>query len=197
MEDIFKDYTEVIKQSLESVLKDYKVGKDDGPVIMYGRTPAAFAKFKERVKNGKNVGPLISYTLSNITIDHNQQMLGYGSLRVENGGYVIQRAPLIASLDYKITINCLSEEEGNILGLELLMAAPFARPFATMKNGQWITFTIEEMSDNSNSETDEIYFKKELKLTIQRVYLDYPLKEIKDNIIGDIKITVKSLEGKK
>ena len=105
MQDYFKNYTEVVDQSLKDILSDYNIGKDDGPFIAYGKTPAAFAKFLENIRNGKQVGPLITYSLSGINIDHKQQMLGYGSLRVESGGYKIQRAPLVATLDYTIEIN--------------------------------------------------------------------------------------------
>ena len=195
MEDIFKKYTEVVEQSLNDMLKDYNLGKDDGPKIMNAKTPAAFAKFKEMIRNGKQVGPLISYNMSSVTIDKNQQMLGYGSLRVNNGGYIIQRAPLVASLDYTIDIHALTEEQVNIFSLELLMKAPFARPYATMRDGQWITFTIENMSDNSTASENDIVFIRQLKLIIQRVYLDYSLKEINDNIIGDIKLKLISVEG--
>ena len=195
MEDIFKKYTEVVEQSLNDMLKDYNLGKDDGPKIMYAKTPAAFAKFNEMTRNGKQVGPLISYNMSSVTIDKNQQMLGYGSLRVNNGGYIIQRAPLVASLDYTIDIHALTEEQANIFSLELLMKAPFARPYATMRDGQWITFTIENMSDNSTASENDIVFIRQLKLIIQRVYLDYSLKEINDNIIGDIKLKLISVEG--
>ena len=55
MEDIFKKYTEVVEQSLNDILKDYNLGKDDGPKIMYAKTPAAFAKFNEMIRNGKQV----------------------------------------------------------------------------------------------------------------------------------------------
>ena len=195
MEDIFKKYTEVVEQSLNDMLKDYNLGKDDGPKIMYAKTPTAFAKFNEMIRNGKQVGPLISYNMSSVTIDKNQQMLGYGSLRVNNGGYIIQRAPLVASLDYTIDIHALTEEQANIFSLELLMKAPFARPYATMRDGQWITFTIENMSDNSTASENDIVFIRQLKLIIQRVYLDYSLKEINDNIIGDIKLKLISVEG--
>ena len=195
MEDIFKKYTEVVEQSLNDMLKDYNLGKDDGPKIMYAKTPAAFVKFNEMIRNGKQVGPLISYNMSSVTIDKNQQMLGYGSLRVNNGGYIIQRAPLVASLDYTIDIHALTEEQANIFSLELLMKAPFARPYATMRDGQWITFTIENMSDNSTASENDIVFIRQLKLIIQRVYLDYSLKEINDNIIGDIKLKLISVEG--
>ena len=133
--------------------------------------------------------------MSSVTIDKNQQMLGYGSLRVNNGGYIIQRAPLVASLDYTIDIHALTEEQANIFSLELLMKAPFARPYATMRDGQWITFTIENMSDNSTASENDIVFIRQLKLIIQRVYLDYSLKEINDNIIGDIKLKLISVEG--
>lgn len=195
MEDIFKKYTEVVEQSLNDILKDYNLGKDDGPKIMYAKTPAAFAKFNEMIRNGKQVGPLISYNMSSVTIDKNQQMLGYGSLRVSNGGYIIQRAPLVASLEYTIDIHALAEEQANIFSLELLMKAPFARPYATMRDGQWITFTIENVSDGSSASENDIIFVRQLKLIIQRVYLDYSLKEINDNIIGDIKLKLISVEG--
>ena len=132
--------------------------------------------------------------MSSVTIDKNQQMLGYGSLRVSNGGYIIQRAPLVASLDYTIDIHALTEEQANIFSLELLMKAPFARPYATMRDGQWITFTIKIVRQFSASEND-IIFVRQLKLIIQRVYLDYSLKEINDNIIGDIKLKLISVEG--
>ena len=75
MEDIFKKYTEVVEQSLNDMLKDYNLGKDDGPKVMYAKTPAAFAKFNEMIRNGKQVGPLISYNMSSVTIDKNQQNL--------------------------------------------------------------------------------------------------------------------------
>ena len=45
MQDYFKNYTEVVDQSLKDILSDYNIGKDDGPFIAYGKTPAAFAKF--------------------------------------------------------------------------------------------------------------------------------------------------------
>ena len=75
------------------------------------------------------------------------------------------------------------------------MKAPFARPYATMRDGQWITFTIENVSDGSSASENDIIFVRQLKLIIQRVYLDYSLKEINDNIIGDIKLKLISVEG--
>jgi hypothetical protein len=194
MQDIFKNYTEVVEQGLKDILSDYNIGKDDGPYVAYGKTPAAFAKFLENIRNGKKVGPLITYTLSSVNINHNQQMLGFGSLRVESGGYIIQRPPLIATLDYTIEINALTEEEANIFSIELLMKAPFARPYATMRDGQWVTFTIEEPNGKSEVENEDMVFKKTLKLNIQRAYLDYTMKEIKDRIIGDIRLNVVSVE---
>ena len=196
MQDYFKNYTEVVDQSLKEILSDYNIGKDDGPLVTYGKTPAAFAKFLENIKNGKQVGPLITYSLSGINIDHRQQMLGYGSLRVESGGYKIQRAPLVATLDYTIEINALTEEQANIFSLEMLMKAPFSGPYATMRDGQWITFTIEEPNGKSEVENEDMVFKKTLKLNIQRAYLDYTLKELHDNIIGDIRFNIVSVEEK-
>src|SRR5574344_2475945 len=80
----FEEYSGVVKQAIQSVVHDSKMGKEDVVETIYATPPLAFAKYKSRIINGTNPAPLISFYLSGIDIDNSYQLLGFTKLTLEN-----------------------------------------------------------------------------------------------------------------
>lgn len=194
----FEEYAEVVKSSLEALLHDDSMAKEDQVQVIYATYPVAFAKFSQATLNGQKPGPLVSFFLSGIEIDHSQQLGGWKRLNVSTG--YSMRAPVIAKLTYRITINAIKESQGNLLQAQLFMGMPFNRPYATKLNGQWVTMTVEEADiDDDDVEIesdDDIQVKKELDLVVDRAYFEHPI-QVNNNYIKEVNIHLYSVDSGK
>ena len=97
------------------------------------------------------------------------------------------RAPIVAKLDYTVTLFCISESQGDLFTAQIMMGMPFNRPYATMLNGQWVTITASDPENLSSveagAETEKIS-KRQLKVTIDRAYLEYDMINIEHFVKG-------------
>lgn len=181
----FEEYSGVVKEALKSILHDSKMGTEDKIDVIYATGPLAFSKYLHKVTNGQNPGPTASFYLSGIDIDPSQQLLGFTKVTLENK--YIMRAPIVAKLDYTVTLFCISESQGDLFTAQIMMGMPFNRPYATMLNGQWVTITASDPENLSSveagAETEKIS-KRQLKVTIDRAYLEYDMINIEHFVKG-------------
>src|SRR5574344_1658602 len=132
----FEQYSECVKKALTDTVHDSKMGSEDKVDVIYATPPLAFAKYKNKIVNGTNPGPTVSFYLSAIDISEGEQMLGWPSVTIDDR-YSF-RAPVICKLTYTITMICTNESQADLLSAQVLMAMPFMRPYATKLDGQWV-----------------------------------------------------------
>lgn len=191
---VFEEYAKTVKEALENVLHDYNMGEKDKVQVIYATPPVAFASFSQHTVNGEDPGPLVSFYLKNIEIDTSDQLGGFASVLLEKR--YNYKAPVIAKLQYEITINAIKESQGDLLQSQIVMAMPFNRPYATQLNGQWVTM---EAKDFENASTIEIETDKDKVskrtgvIEIHRAYFDYPI-QINDRFIKTINSHLFSIE---
>lgn len=191
---VFEEYANTIKLALESVTHDYSMGTKDPVKIIYATPPAAFAKFTQGAVNGDKPGPLVSFYLSNISVEPNQQLGGYASIWLDK--HTKYKAPMIASLTYTVTIDAIKESQADLLQAQIMMAMPFNKPYATKLNGQWVTMeakdpqnlTVVEIETDGDKDS-----KRQLTIEIPRAYFDYPV-QINNNFIKSINSHIYSIE---
>lgn len=193
----FEDYALTVKQALESVLHDYDMGDEDKVNVIYATPPTAFAKFSQRTINGQDPGPLVSFYLSNIEINNSEQLGAYQILTID--GTYRMRAPIIAKLSYKVTINAIKESQGDLLQSQIVMAMPFNRPYATKMNGQWVTMEAIDFENESSIEIESDKDKTSTRtgtIVIHRAYFDYPI-QVNERFIQGINTRIFTLEEKR
>ena len=157
---VFEEYAKTVKEALENILHDYNMSEKDKVQIIYATPPVAFASFSQHTVNGEDPGPLVSFYLKNIEIDTSEQLGGFAAVLLEKR--YNYKAPIIAKLQYEVTINAIKESQGDLLQSQIVMAMPFNRPYATQLNGQWVTM---EAKDFENASTIEIETDKTSKRT--------------------------------
>ena len=191
----FEEYGTVVKNSLEGILHDYNMSNEDKVQVIYATPPVAFAKFSQEMVNGQKPGPLVSFYLSDIDIDREQQMGGWKTL-LTSSGYRM-RAPVIAKLSYRVTINAIKESQADLLMSQLILSMPFHRPYATMLNGQWVTMTVEDFENNTetevSSDSDKIS-KRSTTIVIDRAYFDHPI-QVNNSYIKKINTHIYSVDS--
>ncbi len=192
----FEEYAKVVKKSLEGIVHDYNMGDIDAVAVIYATPPVAFADFIQHTVNGQDPGPLVSFYLSGIEINSSEQLGGFKSLMIDNK--YTMRAPIVAKLQYKITITAVKESQADLLQAQIVMAMPFNRPYATKLNGQWVTM---EAKDFENESSVEIEADKDKVVTrtgtieIARAYFDYPV-QVNNKYIKSINSHIYSMEKK-
>lgn len=200
MEDkfiVFEQYGLVVKKAIENIVHDYNMGDVDPPNIIYATPPVAFAKFSQNTVNGEDPGPLISFYLSSIEINPEEQIGAYKTILIDKT--YRYRAPIVAKLNYTVTINAVKEDQADLLESQIIMAMPFNRPYATTLNGQWVTM---EAKDNENETSIEIetdadkISKRTCKIEIYRAYFDYPI-QVNSKFINSINSHIYSVEKNK
>lgn len=198
--DIFKtfeDYSLVAKKSLENVLHDDNMVRENKPQVIYALPPVAFSQFIQNTQNGEKPGPLVSIYLASISVDNSVQLGGWKKLTYYKNNFTI-RAPIIAELDYRIVINAVKESQADLLLSQIMLAMPFNRPYATMLNGQWVTMVSSNYENDQEpelTEKDKI-IKRECELKIERAYLDYPI-QVNSSFIKEINAHVYSVDSQK
>lgn len=191
---VFEEYAKTVKDALENILHDYNMGEKDKVQIIYATPSVAFASFSQHTVNGEDPGPLVSFYLKNIEIDTSEQLGGFATVLLEKR--YNYKAPIIAKLQYEVTINAIKESQGDLLQSQIVMAMPFNRPYATQLNGQWVTM---EAKDFENASTIEIETDKDKTskrtgiIEIHRAYFDYPI-QINDRFIKSINSHIFSIE---
>lgn len=191
---VFEEYAKIVKNALENILHDYNMGDKDKVQIIYATPPVAFASFSQNTVNGEDPGPLVSFYLKGIEIDTSEQLGGFASVLLEKK--YKYKAPIIAKLNYEVTINAIKESQADLLQSQIVMAMPFNRPYATTLNGQWVTM---EAKDFENASTIEIETDKDKvakrtgNIEIPRAYFDYPI-QINDRFINSINSHIFSIE---
>lgn len=180
MEDVFntfEEYALTVKKALENITHDYNMGEGkDAVQVIYATPPAAFARISQETEGGQKPGPLVSFYLSNIEIDPEEQLGGYKEILID-GTYRF-RAPTVAKLSYKVTINAIKESQGDLLQMQIVMGMPFNRPYATKLNGQWVTMEAKEFENESSIEIETDKDKITTRtgtIEIARAYFDYPI----------------------
>lgn len=194
---VFEEYALVVKKALENICHDYNMGETDKPLIMYATPPVAFAKFSQDTINGQDPGPLISFYLSGVEIEPSEQLGGFSSLLLEKK-YKI-KAPVIAKLQYKVTINAIKESQADLLQSQIVMAMPFNRPYATKINGQWATLEAKGIENESSVEIETDKDKvstRTCSIEIPRAYLEYPV-QVNNRFISSINSHIYSVEKSK
>jgi hypothetical protein len=191
---VFEEYAKTVKIALENILHDYNMGDKDKVQVIYATPPVAFASFSQNTVNGEDPGPLVSFYLKGIEIDAEDQLGGFTSILLQKR--YNYKAPIVAKLQYEVTINAIKESQADLLQAQIMMAMPFNRPYATKLNGQWVTM---EAKDFENASTIEIETDKDktskrtLRIEIPRAYFDYPIQE-NDRFIQSINSHIFSVE---
>jgi hypothetical protein len=191
---VFEEYAKTVKEALENVLHDYNMGEKDKVQIIYATPPVAFASFSQHTVNGEDPGPLVSFYLKNIEIDTSEQLGGFTSVLLEKR--YNYKAPVIAKLQYEVTINAIKESQGDLLQSQIVMAMPFNRPYATQLNGQWVTMEAKNFENASTIEIEtdkDKVSKRSGVIEIHRAYFDYPI-QINDRFIKSINSHLFSIE---
>ena len=191
----FEEYAICVKEALENITHDYNMGEQqDRLTVLYATPPVAFAKYVQDTVNGQDPGPVISFYLSNIDIEPSEQLGGFASVLLEKK--YNYKAPIIAKLQYKVTINAIKESQADLLQSQIIMAMPFNRPYATTLNGQWVTMEAKEFENESSveieSDKDKIS-KRTGTIEIARAYFDYPI-QVNDRFIKSINSHIYSVE---
>lgn len=193
---VFEEYAKVVKQMLENVCRDdsMNVGNDAVQVV-YATPPAAFSKWSIMTENGEKPGPLISFYLEGIDVEASEALNGWSKISID-GGKTFTRAPVVAHLRYKVTINAIKESQADLLQSQIMLASPFQHPYATKLNGQWVTMVSNSFANEASIEletdTDRVS-KRTLSLEIQRAYIDY-LPQITEHFIQEINNCIYSIE---
>lgn len=191
----FEEYALTVKKALESITHDYNMGEgNDAVQIIYATPPVAFARYSQETENGQKPGPLISFYLSNIEINPEEQLGGYKELLIDKTYRF--RAPIIAKLSYKVTINAIKESQGDLLQMQIVMGMPFNRPYATKLNGQWVTMEAKDFENESSIEIETDKDKITTRtgtIEIARAYFDYPIG-VNEKFIGSINSHIYALE---
>lgn len=192
----FEDYATLVKNAISNVVNDYEMGEQDKPRIIYATPPAAFADFAQDTINGQQPGPLISFYLENIEIDKSNQLGGFKTLLIDKT-YKF-RAPIIARLTYKVTINAIKESQADLLQSQIVMGMPFNRPYAAMINGQWATLEASGVENSSSVEIETDNDKISTRsgaIIIDRAYFNYPI-QVNTRFIKSINSHIFSMEKK-
>lgn len=192
----FEEYAKVVKNSIENVTHDYNMGSIDKVQVLYATPPVAFADFSQNTVNGQDPGPLISFYLSGIEINPAEQLGGFATLMLDKT-YTI-RAPIIAKLQYKVTINAIKESQADLLQAQIVMAMPFNRPYATKLNGQWVTLEAKDFENASSVEIETDKDKVSTRtgtIEIARAYFDYPI-QVNNKYIQSVNSHIYSMEKK-
>lgn len=192
------EYAEVIKLALEKIVKDPTMAEDDKVIVMYATPQIAFAKYKEEIKNGSKSGPLVTFYLSACEIRTDCQMGGYHSLTLyrDEEDYLI-RAPVICRLKYTVTINCIKEEQADILQTQVLLSTPMNRPYWSKINGQFVTVYSEDVQNLSSvdvGDQKDKFSRRQITLVIDRAYLQHPYKALNKQSQKEICISLNSEE---
>ena len=196
----FEEYAICVKRALENITHDYNMGEEqDRLTVLYATPPVAFAKYIQDTVNGQDPGPVISFYLSGVEIDPSEQLGGFGSVLLEKK--YNYKAPVIAKLQYKVTINAIKESQADLIQSQIIMAMPFNRPYATNLNGQWVTMEAKDFEDESSVEIESDKDKVSTRtgvIEIARAYFDYPI-QVNDRFIKSINSHIYSaeLKGKK
>ena len=106
------------------------------------------------------------------------------------------KAPIIAKLSYKVTINAIKESQADLIQSQIVMAMPFNRPYATTLNGQWVTMEAKEFENESSVEIESDKDKVSTRtgtIEIARAYFDYPI-QVNDRFIKSINSHIYSVE---
>lgn len=191
----FEEYAICVKEALENITHDYNMGEQqDKLTVLYATPPIAFAKYVQDTENGQKPGPLVSFYLSNISIEPNEQLGGFASVLVEKK--YNYKAPVIAKLQYKVTINAVKESQADLIHSQIIMAMPFNRPYATNLNGQWVTMEAKDFENESSVEIESDKDKVSTRtgtIEIARAYFDYPI-QVNDRFIKSINSHIYSVE---
>lgn len=193
----FEEYATVVKNAIENVTHDYNMGSIDKVDVIYATPPVAFAKYAEDTINGQDPGPLISFYLENIEIEQADQLNPWMRLMIDKT--YKYRAPIIAKLSYKVTINAVKESQGDLLQSQLVMAMPFSRPYATKLNGQWVTLEAKYFENSSSIEIETDSDRVSTRtgsIIIDRAYFDYPI-QVNNKFIQSVNSHIYSLEKQK
>lgn len=195
--ELFEDYSLCVKKALETTLSDNTMNDEDTLQVIYGTPPLSFAKYLQYTINGQKPGPLVTFYLSGIDVSKEQSMLGYNKMTIDNQ-YVIS-PPIICSLSYTVTINCINETQGDLLMAQALMTMPFMRPYYTMLDSQYVCMIADDPENLTTVESGdgvEKLARRQYKLTIQRAYLQYPIREIR-KFIKEFNVYYNSIGGVK
>lgn len=191
---VFEDYAMVVKKSLENILHDDNMAREDKVQIIYSTPPVAFAKFIQNTQNGQKPGPLVSFHLSGIAIEESQQLGGWATLMVNNEYRM--RAPVVAKLKFEVTINAIKESQADLLNSQIILSMPFNRPYATMLNGQWVTLVASDFSNETESEIsdgNDKTVKRTCEIEIDRAYFDHPI-QVNSSVIKKINAHIYSVD---
>lgn len=191
---VFEDYALVVKKALENILHDDNMAREDVVKVIYATPSVAFAKFIQDTQNGQKPGPLVSFTLSGIDIDNSIQMGGWKTLLVANEYRL--RAPVIARLRFKVTINAIKEAQADLFTSQIILSMPFHRPYATMLNGQWVTMVSSDFSNETEAEisdgSDKVV-KRDCEIEVERAYFDHPI-QVNNSFIKKINAHIFSVD---
>lgn len=194
----FEEYGKVVLDAIKNITHDYNMG--DGPdkvQVIYATPPVAFAKFSQETQNGKKPGPLISFYLSSIEVNPEEQMGGYATLLINDGKTRI-KAPVIAKLTYTVDINAIKESQADLLQSQIMLAMPFNHPYATTLNGQWVCIVSDNFENQTTIELEtdkDKVSKRQLSITIKRAYLNHPF-QTNDKFIKGLNLSIYSIGEK-
>lgn len=193
----FEEYALSVKQAIENITHDYNMGSEQDVVkVIYATPPVAFARYSQETVNGQDPGPLISFYLEGIEINPESQLGGFKSILLDKT-YKI-KAPIVAKLKYKVTINAIKESQADLLQAQLVMAMPFNRPYATKLNGQWVTMEAKDFENSSSIEIETDKDKLSTRtgsIEIDRAYFEYPV-QINERFIKAVNSRIFSIEEK-
>lgn len=195
---VFEEYSLCVKKALENICHDYNMNTEEEKLqVIYATPPVAFARFSQTTINGEKPGPLISFYLSSIEIEQEDQLGGFKVLLWQKTYRM--RAPVVARLTYKVTINAIKESQGDLLQSQIVMGMPFNRPYATKMNGQWVTMEARDFENESSVEieTDSDKISRRTgSILIHRAYFDYPIG-VNERFIKSVNSHIYSIEKRK
>ena len=177
-----EEYALCVQNCLKICTHDDLMEKENRDLVLYATPPMAYAKMEEYFANGENVGPLITFYQSGITVDKGQQMGAWKYIPlVRYEGNYLYRAPIICSIKYTVSIYAMTEAQADLLCMQIMQATPFHRPYYTKLNGQFVLIESSEPTNIGSveaSESKDKISRREMTLTIDRAYINYDIKEL-------------------
>ena len=189
---IFREYSKALKEWLIKTvyLSTYKADKQPQVVFMTGER--AYAKIKSDIINGFPDTAYVAFILNGADEDPKQRPLGFVyENSFENDTLYKVRHPMVYSLKYKVVIYTRLMAENDIINYQILSNSFKNHAGVIIVENQWGEIYGESLTPTAEvadlTNTDRIV-KSEIGLSIPRAYVPFPVEEIKNGIIKEIKL---------
>jgi hypothetical protein len=172
---LFRQYSIAVKKFLQNTFYLKQYPKDENVSVYYSPLSRIWAKILHPVINGGTLSPNVNFVLESYDYTDSDMLGTVRSVRKKNDDVVeMVKAPLIYSLNYKITLFTRKQSEMDVLIYQILTKASKRTPYAVMVDGQWCLIKVESCVDETNLEPGEVQDKvcrTGISLNIPRAYL--------------------------